>query len=225
MNRFKVAGLSLFFLCVIVLLTGGCATTPSTPTDPRMVGYGTQFNVRASSFAVPDVSPENKTYYITSALQNVNDYDLQFLEFARYVENALSQKGYTRIENKEEADLLVRLAYGIGSPKTMTNTYTTSSGYSYPVGWMWFTVPPTTETVTETTYLRTLVLEAYDLKDPNRRSQIWKTTVQSEGSMSDLRIVLAYMIAASSEHFGTNTGKQLELTIPGDDSRVLDIWK
>ncbi len=225
MNRFRIAGATIIFLGIVILLIGGCATAPTTPTDPRMVGYGTQFNVQVNSLAAPDASSKGKTYFITSAIQNVNDYDLQFLEFARYIENALTPKGYTRVADKEAADLHIRLAYGIGAPKTTSSTHTTSNGYSYPVGWMWFTVPPTTETVKETTYIRTLLLEAYDLKDPNRQSQLWKTTVKSEGSMADLRIVLAYMIAATSEHFGTNTGKQLDIAIQGHDSRVLDIWK
>lgn len=225
MNGFRMKGVSLIFLGVVAVLICGCATVPSTPTDPRMTGYDTKFIVQVNSFAAPDVASKGKAYCITSAIRNVEDYDLQFLEFARYIENALSPRGYVRVTDREKADLLVRLAYGIGAPQTTTQTYTTSSGYSYPVGWMWFTVPPTTETVKETTYGRTIVLEAYDLKDPNRKSQLWKTTVKSEGSMSDLRIVLAYMIAASSEHFGTNTGKELSVEIKGHDPRVIGIWK
>jgi hypothetical protein len=68
-------------------------------------------------------------------------------------------------------------------------------------------------------------IRAYDLKDPNRRSQLWKTTVKSEGKSSDLRIVLAYMIAGAVPYFGTDTGKQIDVTIRGHDQRVLDIWK
>ena len=49
-------------------------------------------------------------------MKDVSDIDLQFIEFARYIENALSQKGYTRVKSKEKADQLIRLAYGIGAP-------------------------------------------------------------------------------------------------------------
>ncbi len=90
---------------------------------------------------------------------------------------------------------------------------------------MWFTVPPQAQTVKTTTYMRNLILEAYDLRDKERKSQLWKTTVKSEGSSSDLNRVLAYMIAATSEYFGSSTGKQMNLTINGRVPRVLDIWK
>ena len=226
MNRFKISGLSLIFLGVItVLIINGCATTPSTPVDPRMFGHNSQIHVQVNSFAAPDAASKGKTFFIISAMQNVGDNDLEFLEVARYIENALSKKGYIRTDNIKSADILIRLGYGIGNPNTSSETVVTSHGYSYPVGWMWFTAPPQTKTVTTTTYMRNLILEAYDLKDPKRKSQLWKTTVKSGGGTSDLNRILAFMIAASSEYFGTSTGMQLYLTISGRDPRVLDIWK
>ena len=90
---------------------------------------------------------------------------------------------------------------------------------------MWFTVPPRTQTVKETSYMRNLILESYDLKDPKGQAQLWKTTLQSEGDLNDLRLVLAYMIAASADHFGTNTGQLVRVNINGYDPRVLKIWK
>jgi hypothetical protein len=99
----------------------------------------------------------------------------------------------------ENANLIIRMAYGIGNPKTetYTQTYTTSTGYSYPVGWTWIYVPPQTKKVTTktTTYMRYLILEAYDSKD--KRSQLWKTTLKSEGTDNDLRVVLPHMSAAA----------------------------
>ncbi len=225
MNRFKITGLSIVFVAVIAVLINGCATTPSTPVDPRMFSEDAVFEVSIKSLAAPDAGSKGKTFFITSATQNINDNDLEFLEVARYIENALSQKGYVRTDNIENADILMRLAFGIGNPQASTETVVTSHGYSYPVGWMWFTAPPQTQTVKTTTYMRNLILEAYDLKDPKRKSQIWKTTVKSEGTSPDLHRVLAYMVAAASKYFGTNTGSQIDVRISGTDARVLDIWK
>jgi hypothetical protein len=225
MNRSKIIGsLYLMFFGVISMLASSCATAPSSPTDPRMmIGYG--FPVKVDSIADPNSSSKGKTYLITSAMKDVSDNDLQFQEFARYIANALSPRGFVRTDDTKSADLLIRLGYGIGNPQTSTKTVVTSYGYSYPVGWMWFTVPPSTETVEKTWYTKTLVLEAYDLKDPKKQTQLWKTTAQTEGPQSDLRIMLAYIIAASADYFGTNQGRQIDVHINGDDPRVLDIWK
>jgi len=225
MNQSRIKSSLYYLFCItILMMTSSCATTPSSPTDPRMlVGYG--FPVKVDAIADPGSLSKGKTYLVTSAMQGINDNDLQFKEFARYIANALSSKGFMRTDNPENADLLIRLAYGIGEPQTSSKTVVTSYGYSYPAGWMWFTVPPMTETVEKTEYTKTLVLEAYDLKNPKQQAQLWKTTAKTIGPQDDLRIMLAYVIAASAEYFGTNQGRQINVHINGDDPRVLDIWK
>ena len=219
MKRIKTAVLISGVFTIFTLLLTACATTPTPYVAPR-----TYYTVEVDSIADAGADLSGKTYIISSAMKNVSDNDLQFKEFARYVGNALSQKGYKRADNKEEADLLIRLAYGIGNPKTetSTNTYTTSSGYSYPVGWTWINVPPTTKTVTtsNTTYARFLILEAYDIKD---HSQLWKTTLKSEGSVGDLRIVLPHMVVAGRDYFGINTGKKLVIKVESEGSGVMQI--
>ncbi len=208
--------------------------------SPQWTGYATpgpllpgqtdgNFTVAVDSIAAHGAALKGITYIIVSGMKDVSDNDLQFKEFARFIENALSQRGYKRVSVNENADLLIRLAYGIGEPQTIayTKTYTTSTGYSYPVGQMWFTVPPQKEqtTIKETTYKRTLILDAYDLKDTDKHSQLWKTTVKSEGTMSDLRTVLPFMITAAVSYFGVDTIGQKEINLSGRDKRVLDIRK
>ncbi|HGY10779.1 MAG TPA: DUF4136 domain-containing protein [Desulfobacterales bacterium] len=221
MKRIKTAVSISGVFTIFILLLSACATTPTPYVAPRVY-----YHVSVDSIADAGAELNGKTYLLTSAMKNVSDNDLQFKEFARHIETALSlsQKGYKRADNKEEADLLIRLAYGIGNPKTetSTNTYTTSSGYSYPVGWTWINVPPTTKTVTtsNTTYARFLILEAYDIKD---HSQLWKTTLKSEGSVGDLRIVLPHMVVAGRDYFGINTGKKLVIKVESEGSGVMQI--
>lgn len=206
-------------ICAILILISGCATTPSLTFDGP-----SYYGVVVDSIAAPDADLKNKTYVLTSAMKNVSDYDIQFKEFARYIENALAKTGYQRVEG-DDADLIIRLAYGIGQPKTETSTQTvtTASGYSYPVGWTWINVPPQTETVTtkNTTYERFLMVEAFDSSD--RRSQLWRTTVRSEGTVSDLRVALPHMIAAAIYNFGTDTKGKTSTAMYVNAPRVLDI--
>ena len=222
-------------LLFIAVFASGC-TTSSTyrpPSPPLLPGQVDQpFSIHVDSLVARDADLKSKTYIIASAMQNVGDGDIQFKEFARFIENALSQKGYIRKNNKEGADLLISLAYWIGEPQTTTSTetYTSGVGYSYPVGWMWYTVPPQTrqETTTNTTYKETLVLEAYDLKDTSKRSQLWKTTLENvvyENANGDLRLVLPYMIKAGMKYFGVDSGGKQYEWVEGRDPMILEIRK
>jgi hypothetical protein len=210
----------LNILAVFVLLLSGCATWP-------VVGPNGIYSVEIDSIAAPDADLKNKTYVVLSAMKSVSDNDIQFKEFARYVENALSKTRYKRVDKIEHADLIIRMAYGIGDPKTETSTqvHTTSTGYSYPVGWTWIHVPSqTSKVVTKTTtYLRYLILEAYDSE--NKQSQLWKTTLKSEGSSGDLRTALPHMIAAAIFDFGTNTGHRIEKKMYQNAARVFGIMQ
>jgi hypothetical protein len=158
-------------------------------------------------------------------MDNINHNDLEFQEVARYVENALFTKGYTRTEYNENADLMIRLAYGMGAPVTSYQTYTTSGAMAMPIGGFWFATPPKTQTIKITSYLATLVLEAYDLTDINKQLQLWKTTTKLGVLNPDLRAALPLMVAASADYFGKNTGKQITITIHEDDPRIVNIRK
>lgn len=229
MKKKKCTGVIFGCFFFIFALTSGCVTTP-TPF-PDEVHSNLKFQVSVNSIAASDANLKGKTYVISSAIKDIKDDDLQFKEFARYIENALAQRGYNRVGSDKEADILIRFGYGLGAPQT-TSTYTTSYGYSYQVGWMWYTVPPITATREITYYPLTLSLEAYDLKAPGQQPQLWKTTVERTlyyaeyAHVNDLRIQIPYMIAASSHLFGTNTGRTVrDVTIYGGDQKVFDIMK
>jgi len=79
--------------------------------------------------------------------------------------------------------------------------------------------------VTDTyeTYTRTFVLSAYDIKasrEQNVDVQLWRTTVTSNGTNSDLRTAFPYMVAASAAYFGKDPGKQVTVSILEDDPAV-----
>lgn len=56
-------------------------------------------------------------------LKDVSAEDLQFREYATYVERALTSKGYTVVDQIENANIVVFLVYGIGDPQEHTFTY------------------------------------------------------------------------------------------------------
>ena len=233
MQKEKAVGIIGCVFILMSMLLSGCATTDSPSKPPLLPGQVDQpFSIHVDSLVARDADLKSKTYIIASAMKNVGDGDIQFKEFARYVENALALKGYIRKNNKEGADLLISLAYWKGEPQTTTSTetYTSGVGYSYPVGWMWYTVPPQIrqETTTKTTYKETLVLEAYDLKDTSKHSQLWKTTLENvvyENDAGDLRLVLPYMIKAGMKYFGVDSGEKKYEWVEGRDPMILEIRK
>jgi hypothetical protein len=212
--------------CVSVLmavLMSGCATSDYISTIGRDSSADIlTWPAEVESIADTDADLKDKTYFITSAMQNISDEDLEFKEVAKWINNALKLKGYMQVNSKENASLLIRLAYGQGEPQITTSTYTSGLGYSYPVGYYRYYVPPTTETVTSTLFTAHLLLEAYDLTTSGKLPQVWKTTLTasnlvSGSSNSDPRISFLEMIAASINYFGTNTEhKKVKVYISND---------
>lgn len=217
----------IFWILLSVFSFAGCGTSSKVSQskdprwqDPRISGSNEFFDVKANALRNPDVilptyvrgtdpaaAPAVKKYYIASSLRNVSDEDLEFLEFAKYIENAIKARGFTKDEtsykynllrtfNKEEADYVLTLAYGIGAPSTSSQTQTTSRGYGYWVGSIWFSTPPKTQTTTITNYTRTLVLEMYNSKKPSAPAFV-KATITSVGYSDDIRAVMPYMVAGS----------------------------
>lgn len=222
MNRVRALIVSVLLLAFIA---PGCAPRDYGPwaagTDAQIIRYEQEIRVQIDSLADPDADSSRKIYMIESAMQGIDADDLQFKEFARQLERGLARKGYIRTRNEKEAQLLIRLAYGMGEPRT--STVTTSYGYSYPVGWWWFYVPPSTEQVTK--YMRTIFIEAVDLKNPDRKVQVWKMTLKSEGGLQNMRQLFPFLIAAAVPYFGTNLPSTKMVKISPFDKTAFDIWR
>lgn len=215
MKHIKSITLIIGILAMFVL--SGCAMTYT------VVPSKTWINADVDSIAVTSPDLKSKTYTLTSAMKNISPKDIQFREFAAYVNHMLAKKGYKLVNSN--ADLLIRMAYGIGKPKTevSSKTYVTSDGYSYPItDWYWVNVPPTTEMVVtkKTTYNRFLMLEAYNVKD---QSQLWRTTVKSEGSGSDFRVVFPSLLAVAAERLGKNIVGKTNVNVFTNSSYVLEV--
>lgn len=192
-NRALAAASFAVLITVAYLLACATAPPPASPkADPRMVDYNVMMTV--NSFAAPDADSKGKVYYLASAVQNVEDNDVEFLEYARMLENGLSLKGYVRVYDKRDADILINLGYGI--------------------------------TAGEGAKVRILMLvTAYGLKNGEAQSQIWKTSAICDYYISDLRRMLAYIVVACADYFGTNTGMKKDIWVGSQDPRLLDIWK
>ncbi len=183
-------------------------------------------------------------------MKGVEVKDLQFREYAAYVERALLSLGYTKGARLEDTDIAISLGYGIGEPETSqytyslptygqtgvssantygtVNTYGNSSTYSGTTTYTptYGVTGSTTHTGTLTTYYRYMWLDAFDLEEfrkTKNRIQLWKTTVTSTGSSGDLRQVFPILVAASKPHIGSNTGKKINVVLTEKDKKVAEI--
>ncbi|MCG9712099.1 hypothetical protein L1D29_04620 [Shewanella insulae] len=224
----------LVLLAVVIL--AGCATTP-------------QFHVNVDSISAPGASKKTE-YILLPGLKDVNEGDLQYQEYASYVERALQSNGYTKATNFQDADIAIFLAYGIGEPENhqytyslptwgqtgvaSSNTYGTVNTYGNTAtysGTTFYTptygvTGSTTHTGSYTTFFRYMFLDAVDLDEyrkTKKEKQIWKTTVTSTGTSGDLRQVFPILVAASKPHIGTNTGKKVNVILKEADQRVMEI--
>jgi hypothetical protein len=241
----------VFWILLSVFSLAGCGTSSRALQnkdprwqDPRISTRDAYFDVKTNALRNPDAiiptyisgtdpvaTLAAKKYYIASSLRDVSDSDLGFLEFAKYIENAIKAKAFTkngatckynllRTVNKEEADFVLTLAYGIGNPSTSSQTQLTSNGYGYWIGSIWFSTPAKTQTTTTTNYTRTLILEMHDAKKPSAPA-IVKVTVTSTGYSDDLRAVMPYMVATSMPWSLEGTSIQSILRIYGHSPSIL----
>lgn len=221
--------------CFCIFLLSGCATTR-------------EFHVNVDS--ISDLGNSKNSYVLLPGNKDTKAEDLQFKEYATYVNRALIKQGFVPAESFEKASLAIFLVYGIGEPKesqysyalptwgqtgisssSTTGTVNSYGGYGSYSGTTTYT--PTygvtgsnTYTDSYVTYLRYISLDAVDLeeyKKSKKEVQVWKTSVTSSGSSGDLRFVFPIMIAASKEYIAKNTGKKIKVILHEDDERVIEI--
>ncbi len=188
-----------------------------------------------------------KRYVLLPGGKGVEAGDLQFQEFAAYVEKVLSEKGFVKAAALQDADVAIFLAYAIGDPQTYqytyslptwgqtgvssSNTYGTVSSYGGMATYSGTTTYTPTYGVTgstthvgaDTVYSRFLYLDAYDVPTyikEKKMTQVWKTSVVSTGSSGDLRLVVPYMVTAMKPYLGTNTGRRIEVQVLANDPAV-----
>lgn len=245
-------------LAVIVLVLSGCANLNWDGTKKYLLGdpdappnstFAVIVNV--DGIAAPEAA-QLRSYFLTPGNEGINDGDLQFREFAAYVDRALAANGFTKAVDRQSAATVVVLQYGIGSPQTTTRTYnlpifgqtgvsstrtmgTFTPGYGGGGMYSGTTYNTPTYGVTgvvqrteqETNYSRFITLSAYDWQEfgrSQRETQVWKSTITSTGQVGDLRVVFPIMIGGAYQTLGRSTGRIVSGEV-GDQSEPVRMVK
>lgn len=195
------------------------------------IGCVVRYNVDVNGYRAPSPSaalaPGAKVFVVADP--NAANPLLE-REVAQKIGILLEGRGYDSVP-PEGADYYVVFGYTIGSGPTVTgvlpvvrpggtatvNTYG-SGGYSYST----VNLPSTTSYVpySKTLNTRVLILRVVDARKYQATQQVdvvWAGDTVSSGSSSDLRNVLNYMLVATFEHFGQNTGKAVRHRVPASD--------
>jgi len=189
-------------------------------------------------------------YYLLPGSKDVNQDDLEFKEYASYVDRALASRGFIKASVIDEADTVILLSYGISDAKQITlnstapvwgqtgvssstttgsinlykghGTYSENTKYQPSYGITGYSNRSTSLIY----YSKYLLIDAYDYvttKKEQKPVQLWKTTVTSNGTAADLRRVLPLLVVASQNYLGSNSGQIVQLRIPENDPRVIAI--
>ena len=84
----------------------GCVSIGRVPMEVQVSGY-----------AKADYPPATQKYLILPAEKGISPDHLEFSEYARYVDYALSKAGFQKASSPDDATVVVFLSYGIGNPE------------------------------------------------------------------------------------------------------------
>lgn len=228
---------------ILLFLLSGCATDPFS--NQPIANERAELKVDSLT-----VGSEKRKYVLLSGIKDVDGSDLQYKEYELYVHRSLQADGFIRTDDFNNAEIAIFMTYGIGDPITRMESYNlpvwgqtgVSSAYthgsvssfgntaSYSQN---TTFTPsygitgsTTHIRTKVAYIRFLVLDALDVseyKKSKKKTELWKTTIFSEGPSGDLRKVFPFLASGSIGYLNKSTGQQVEVEVTDVDPNYLTV--
>ena len=227
MTRFKTVCIGIVALMVV----SGCAST---------------VDVNVNSIVDPQLTPPGKRYVLSS---ETKEDDLFFREFSRYFDTVLQDAGYTKVSDRNEADLDIQFKFGISDGRTGVYTFT-SPIYDF-IGGETITITESTpdgsgqkvttiripprferigtslETRNYTLYNRMASLQARALSETKSTAEVdsnplvWSLYIYSVGESNDLRRIMPYLAAAAAPYIGKNSGQLVTVGLKADNPEVV----
>lgn len=208
-----------------------------------LAGCASPFVVQVSAIADPTASVSNTCYVLLNGNAKGQEDDLFFREFSAYFIPLLTEKGYQRVDTREEAELEIFLRYAVSEGRTGVSTfshpiYETVGGNSFNItqtrtdsSGAVITTNSTVRIPLQTLYVGTAVesrsyvlytssaaLEAYKIKPTGKI--LWKTLMSITSDSNDLRSTIPVMATAAAPYIAGNSGAAKNIRLKRDDPRI-----
>jgi hypothetical protein len=211
-------------------------------------GCASTYVVQVSAIAEPDVETTNTRYVLVNGNATGKENDLFFREFSAYFVPLLAEKGYQRVNSRDDADVEIFFRYDVSEGRTGMNTFshpiyeiiggntynivetktdgtgtttTTRSTVHIPLQTLY--VGNALESSSYTLYTSSAALEAYKIKPKGK--VLWKTLMNITTESNDLRATMPIMAAAAGPFLAANSGAAKEVELKRDDPRIAKVRK
>ncbi|WP_455376807.1 hypothetical protein [Kaarinaea lacus] len=204
--------------------------------------------------AITDMSsqPSGQRYFMTNANDSNATSELYFQEFRTYFDHLLTKNGYVKVDERKDADIVIRFHYGVSDGKTAIQHYSwpiyeTFGGERVTITERITDSGGNTQTINRTVYIPPVVRqvgsahEAQSYTYFNRyinlaafpagatddgktmQTPLWNVNVYSVGESDDLRAIMPFLAAASDPFLGKNSGQQQSITLGNDNPLVIEL--
>lgn len=206
--------------------------------------------------AITDMSsqPSGQRYFMSNANDGNATSELYFQEFRTYFDHLLSKSGYVQVNDRKDADIVIRFHYGVSDGKTAIQHYSwpiyeTFGGERVTITERITDSGGNTQTINRTVYIPPVVRQvgsAHEAQsftyfnryislatfpagtaddDRNMQNPLWNINVYSVGESDDLRAIMPFLAAASYPYLGKNSGQQQSITLSNEDPLVIELRK
>ena len=218
---------------VITVLMSSCMTTYQTPNKSTK-----QYVTEISSYGNYDI--KGKTYYIESGNDMVSSDDIEFKEYASYLDKDLKLQGAINTKDKDNADLCILLNYfmtdesyteSIPVPEfgrttlasTTTKGNTTTYNYNYGTTGYHYVQRNVSN------YTTIVNIYCYDNKSRDSKPiMLWKTNFKMGYSSDNMRKVIQYILYMGSRKekgiFGKSTGTDISVWVAFENEYMFQCW-
>lgn len=207
---------------LLLLGLSGCSFKPTMTVGVDGIGTG--------------INASQTRYTLESAVDGVDESDLHFIEYARYIDSALQQRGMRKADSLDTADVIVAVNYGSSLQTRTVFRPLNNDLFHYRHRCLGrphslrcrrlrslhardrFSIFARDRADVVVSRRAFIALEARSTEASAGAPALWATRARAAVSTSDLRVVMPWLIAAAADYIGTDTQREVVVSVDADDA-------